>query len=127
MLLRKVEHIGINVSDMERSLAFYTQVLGLPLRGRVKLGEKTELAFVSLGDAEIELVWKQGAELEHAREGIVNHLAFTVDDVGAVLAHLRGHGVKLLNEEPVVLGALGARVAFFHGPDGEKLELFAKD
>lgn len=125
-MLRKAEHIGINVSDMDRSIKWYTEVLGLTLRSRVRLNDTVELAFLPLGDTELELVWRQGQVVDGS-EGVVNHLAFTVDDVAAVLAHLRTHGVKLLNEEPVHIPALGARIAFFHGPDGEKLELFAQD
>lgn len=124
-LLKRVEHIGISVSDMDRSIAWYTEVLGLSLRKRVKLNETTELAFLPLGDTEIELVWKSGQAPEPKREGVVNHLAFTVADVGAALEHLRRHGVELIHQEPVYLGALGAKIAFFYGPDGEKLELFA--
>jgi lactoylglutathione lyase len=126
MLLRKVEHIGINVSDMDRSIKFYTEVLGLNLRTRVRLSEQSELAFLAIGDAELELVATGGA-IEHARQGVVNHLAFTVDDVSAVLEHLKKHGVHLLNDEPIVVEPLGVKVAFFHGPDGEKLELFSAE
>jgi lactoylglutathione lyase len=124
MLLRKVEHIGINVSDMDRSIKFYTEVLGLNLRTRVRLSEQSELAFLAIGDAELELVATGGA-IEHARQGVVNHLAFTVDDVSTVLAHLKKHAVHLLNDEPIVIEPLGVKIAFFHGPDGEKLELFS--
>lgn len=124
-LLKKAEHIGVNVSDMDRSIAWYTEVLGLTLRKRVKLGESTELAFLPLGDTELELVWKAGQAVEQKREGVVNHLAFTVEDVGATLEHLRQHGVELRNEVPIEVPPLSARIAFFYGPDGEKFELFA--
>lgn len=124
MLLRKVEHIGIFVRDMDRSVRFYTEVLGLPLTRRVKVREGVEAAFLAIGDSEIELLCRQG-EYSFAAEGIVNHLAFRVDDVAAVLEHLRQHGVELIHQQPVELGALGVRIAFFKGPDGEKLELMA--
>lgn len=122
-MLRKAEHIGIEVSDMERSIKWYTEVLGLTLRRRVRTSEVTELAFLPIGDTEIELICRSG-EYAYAREGIVNHLAFTVENVGAVLEHLRQHGVELIHEQPVYAERLGSRIAFFRGPDGEKLELF---
>lgn len=125
-MLQKVEHIGIIVSDLDRSIAFYTTVLGLPLRKRVRLNETTELAFLTVGDSEIELIHKN-PPVDAPLDGVVNHVAFTVADVAGTLAHLRRHGVALLNEAPVELGPLGARAAFFRGPDGEKLELFTRE
>lgn len=123
-MLRKVEHVGIQVRDLDRSIKFYTEVLGLTLRQRLRLNETTELAFVPLGESEIELICKS-TEYTFAKEGIVNHLTFTVDDVAGILDHLRTHGVELIHEQPLFLEKLGARIAFFRGPDGEKLELFA--
>lgn len=123
MLLKKVEHIGIMVSDLERSIKWYTDVLGLSLRRRVRLGDTVELAFLTLGGtAEIELVWRAGAA--RAGDGQVSHLAFTVDDVAAAMEHLRSRGVELLSDAPGDRPELGARIAFFRGPDGEMLELF---
>lgn len=122
-MLRKVEHIGIQVRNLDRSIKFYTEVLGLPLRERLRLNETTELAFLSLGESEIELICKS-TEYTFAKEGIVNHLAFRVDDVAGMLEHLRKHGVALIHEQPLFVEKLGTRIAFFWGPDGEKLELF---
>ncbi len=123
-MLQKVEHIGIQVRDLDRSIRFYTEVLGLTLRKRVRVNEKLEVAFLPLGGSEIELVCKT-AEYAFAKEGIVNHLAFRVRDVAGVLDHLRTHGVELIHQEPLAMEKLGSRIAFFRGPDGEKLELFA--
>ena len=124
-MLKKIEHVGILVSDMDRSITFYTTILGLELRARMRLNEQTELAFLRIGDGEIELIHQAG-EPEQRADGVVEHFAFTVTDVAAVLAHLKKHNVTLLNQEPWELPAIGCRVAFFRGPDGEKLELFAK-
>ncbi|MCC7355362.1 MAG: VOC family protein, partial [Anaerolineae bacterium] len=72
-MLQKVEHVGIQVRDLDRSIKFYTEVLGLTLRKRVRLNETTELAFLPLGESEIELICKS-TEYTFAQEGIVNHL-----------------------------------------------------
>jgi len=122
-MLQKIEHVGIQVRDLDRSIKFYTEVLGLTLRKRVRLNETTELAFLPLGESEIELICKSG-EFTFAREGIVNHLTFRVDDVAGTLDHLRKHKVELIHEQPLFLEKLGTRIAFFWGPDGEKMELF---
>jgi len=124
-MLRKVEHIGIQVRNLDRSIKFYTEVLGLPLRKRLRLNETTELAFLSLGDSEIELICKS-TEYTFAKEGIVNHLAFRVDDIAGMLERLRKHGVELVHEQPLFVEKQGTRIAFFWGPDGEKLELLQR-
>lgn len=122
-MLQKIEHIGIHVRDLDRSIKFYTEVLGLTLRERIRLDETVEVAFFPLGESEIELICKS-TEYTFAKEGIVNHLTFRVDDVAGILDHLREHGVELIHQQPLVIEGLGARIAFFWGPDGEKLELF---
>jgi lactoylglutathione lyase len=122
-MLRKVEHIGIQVRNLDRSIKFYSEVLGLPLRKRLRLNETTELAFLALGESEIELICKS-AEYTFAKEGIVNHLTFRVEDIASMLERLRKHRVELIHEQPLVVEKLGTRIAFFRGPDGEKLELF---
>jgi lactoylglutathione lyase len=118
----QADHVGISVTDMDRSLQWYQGVLGLPLRLRVRVNERTELAFLTAGETEIELVHHAGAQAAPL-EGVVNHMAFRVDDIEAALQHLREHGVKILTERPMGLAAIGVQVAFFQGPDGEKLEL----
>jgi lactoylglutathione lyase len=124
-MIRKVEHVGIQVRNLDRSIKFYTEVLGLPLRKRVRLNETTELAFLPLGDFEIELICKS-TEYTYAKEGIVHHLGFTVDDVAGVLDRLRKYGTELIHEQPVFLEKMDVHIAFFWGPDGEKLELLQR-
>jgi lactoylglutathione lyase len=122
-MIGRIEHVGIQVRDLDRSIKFYTEVLGLSLRKRVRLNETTELAFLPLGESEIELICKS-TEYNFAKEGIVNHLTFRVDDIAGMLERLRKHGVELIHEQPLPLEKLGVTIAFFWGPDGEKLELF---
>ena len=118
----KMEHVGIMVNDMDESLAFYQNILGLELRNREWLNDKVELAFLFFPEqpsVEIELV--SGNKVEN--EGIVNHLAFTVENIEAELLRLKGAGVKLVDEEPRSILNNTVKIAFFQGPNGEKLEL----
>jgi len=55
---------------------------------------------------------------------VVDHLAFEVDDLDDWVPRLRASGVPLLDEAPVEVPALGARILFCLGPDGERIELF---
>jgi lactoylglutathione lyase len=120
--MMKMEHVGIMVKDMDESLAFYQNILGLELRNREWLNETVELAFLYFPEqpsVEVELVY--GGPVEN--EGIVNHLAFTVENIAAELERLKEAGVKLVDEEPRVILNGTVKIAFFQGPNGEKLEL----
>lgn len=118
----KMEHVGIMVKDMDESLAFYQNILGLELRKREWLNDTVELAFLFFSEqpsVEVELVY--GGPVEN--EGIVNHLAFTVENIEAELGRLKEAGVKLVDEEPRSILSDTVKIAFFQGPNGEKLEL----
>ncbi len=118
----KMEHVGIMVKDMDESLAFYQNILGLQLRSREWLNDTVELAFLFFPEqpsVEVELLL--GGPVES--EGIVNHLAFTVKNMEAELERLKEAGVKLVDEEPRSILNNTVKIAFFQGPNGEKLEL----
>ncbi|WHZ02766.1 VOC family protein [Neobacillus sp. YX16] len=118
----KMEHVGIMVNDMDESLAFYQNILGLELRNREWLNDTIELAFLFFPEqpsVEVELVY--GGPVEN--EGIVNHLAFTVENIEAELVRFKEAGVKLIDEEPRSILNGTVKIAFFQGPNGEKLEL----
>ncbi|MCJ8009481.1 VOC family protein [Lederbergia wuyishanensis] len=118
----KMEHVGIMVNNMDESLAFYQNILGLKLRNREWLNDTVELAFLYFPQqpsVEVELVF--GVQVEN--EGIVNHLAFTVEDIEAELIRFKEAGVKLIDEEPRTILNDKVKIAFFEGPNGEKLEL----
>jgi lactoylglutathione lyase len=118
----KIEHVGIMVNDMDESLAFYQNILGLELRNREWLNDTVELAFLFFPEqpsVEVELVY--GGRVEN--EGIVNHLAFTVENIEAELVRFKEAGVKLVDEEPRSILNGTVKIAFFQGPNGEKLEL----
>ncbi|MCM3693305.1 VOC family protein [Neobacillus niacini] len=118
----KMEHVGIMVKDMDESLAFYQNILGLELRNREWLNDSIELAFLFFPEqpsVEVELIY--GGPVEN--EGIVNHLAFTVENIEAELVRFKEAGVKLVDEEPRSILNGTVQIAFFEGPNGEKLEL----
>lgn len=126
-LISKLEHIGVMVKDMDVSIRFYTEVLGMSLVDRVRLSEEVELGFLSFPGTEhvqIELVTRGRDDM--TADGHVDHIAFTVTDIEAEFARLRSLGVTLIDEKPRYLPALKATIAFFCGPDGERLEFFQR-
>ncbi|MCS7464752.1 VOC family protein [Paenibacillus doosanensis] len=123
-MIHKLEHIGVMVKDMDASIRFYTEVLGLNLVKRVALADGAELGFLAFPGSEhiqIELVGR-GQEGQ-SDNGIVHHIAFTVSDIQAEIDRLKGLGVKLMDEQPRTI-LDGDLIAFFFGPDGERLEFF---
>jgi lactoylglutathione lyase len=115
-----LHHAGVHVASLERSIAFYTAVFGFHLAERLSFGPE-QLAFVAAGSARIELIADGAAGRE---TGVVDHVAFQVDDLDQWLQRLRARGVRLLDDAPVEVPALGARILFCLGPDGERIELF---
>lgn len=122
-MLQKLEHVGVMVSDMARSIDFYTRVLGLHLREKRSLDGGVELAFVGLGGAELELV--AGAPAPVSGDAEVNHIAFAVEALPAAMNAIRAIDPAITFTEPMTLWD-GNGCVFFRGPDGERLELFGR-
>jgi len=125
MAVKKIEHVGIMVKDLQASIQFYEEVIGLECRGTlVHTNPAITLAFLGIPgttETEVELIHGYNAGLPE--EGKVHHIAFAVDNLDAELERLKALGIPLLDETPVTLPN-GSRYVFFLGPDGERLELF---
>ncbi len=125
MAIRKIEHVGLMVQDLEASIKFYTEVLNMELVDRIAhTNGVIELAFLRFPGAEqtqLELI--QGYDGNLPQEGKVHHLAFQVDNLEAEIERLKQHDVKWIDQEITTLPN-GSRYMFFHGPEGEWLELF---
>lgn len=133
-MTEKLDHIGIAVENLEQSMAFYRDVLGLELHGTETVEEqKVKVAFFPLGDTEIELLESTDpegpiAKFIAAKEQGVQHLAFRVKDIEKTLADLKARGVRLIDEKPRY-GAGGAKIAFLHpkATNGVLVELCQRD
>ena len=123
-MIHKLEHVGIRVTNMDVSIAFYCDKLGMKLMDRVSLNNEVELAFLSFSGSEhvrIELISKGNESIPD--RGRVDHIAFTVSDIEGEVERLRAAGVQLLDQQPRTILS-GVQIFFFSGPDGEVLELF---
>jgi methylmalonyl-CoA/ethylmalonyl-CoA epimerase len=130
-MIKKVNHIAIVVSDLEESLRFWVDALGLKLAHTEHVASQAvDVAFVPVGDSKIELLKPTDSEsgvaryLEKRGAGM-HHLCFEVDDIVATLTHLKEVGVQLINEAPVV-GSDGRKFAFIHpkSANGVLVELY---
>lgn len=116
----KVAHIGLVVKDADRSSLFYQQVLNCEFVNSYQ-DERVKLIFLNSGGQIIELVQRFQESILERTAGIVDHIAFEVEDVLAEMERLKDAGVVTLSDTP---GALGSSLKnfFFLGPDGERLE-----
>ncbi|WHY66526.1 VOC family protein [Neobacillus sp. SuZ13] len=123
-MISKMEHTAIIVSDMDRSIEFYSKILGFNVRLRGDNANR-EMAFLYLAaqpDMEIELIRDINPVGEYAESGIVNHLAFTVEDITLAIHHFKEKGIHFTSEEPKPT-LEGGRMILFYGPDHELLQL----
>jgi methylmalonyl-CoA/ethylmalonyl-CoA epimerase len=115
MKIRRIEHVAIAVSDVENMTAVLRDVLGLKLDYIEDL-PKARVALFSLGDSAIELVQGLRPEAQSAkwvteRGQSLFHICLEVEDIDSALDELRGKGIKLINDTPIV-GHGQCRIAF---------------
>ncbi len=111
-----LDHVGIYVKDLERSLNFYSELFGFPEHSKVNIGT-TKIAFLDMGGSLLEIV--QRAEPPEAPSGSWSHLAYTTDDFDGMVSRLNEKGLEL---REMTLGD-GSRIVFFKDPDGHDVEI----
>jgi catechol 2,3-dioxygenase-like lactoylglutathione lyase family enzyme len=117
-----LHHVGLYVADLDRSIAFYRDAFGLEVAERLSFGDE-QIAFLRIGAHRLELITLPGSTARAT--GVVDHVAFVVPaPLETLLDALRARGVRLLDQTPIPVPALNARIAFCLGPDGERIELF---
>ena len=118
-IIKAINHVAVVVDDMEKSLAFWRDALGIELHElRDAPAEKSQVAFLPLAGTEVELVLPTTddsglAKYLDKRGPGLHHLCLEVDDVEAMLAQLKSKGVRLINEQPRTT-ADGKKYAFIH-------------
>lgn len=118
-ILKKVDHIGIAVRNLDETIPYYTETLGLKvLKIEEVASESVRVAFIDAGNVKLELLEPMSEQsaihtfIEKKGEGI-HHIAFGVEGIEERMIELREKGIRILNEQPKI-GAGGAKVAFVH-------------
>jgi len=117
-MIEIIDHFGIAVHDLDKSLADYNRIFGLtPLKIEIHENICVRMAFIRVGELLLELLeptapgaGRIGAFLEEKGEGF-HHIAFRVDNLDAELDHLKSVGVALRDETPRD-GGDDSRIAF---------------
>jgi len=125
----RILHTMLRVGDMQRSVKFYTEVLGMKvLRTTDRPEQKYSLAFVGYDDEErtavIELTYNHGVE-RYDLGGGFGHIAIGVPDVKGACERVRASGGKVTREAGPVKGGTSV-IAFVEDPDGYKIEFIER-
>ncbi|MCZ7561322.1 MAG: lactoylglutathione lyase [Burkholderiaceae bacterium] len=125
----RILHTMLRVGDMQRSIDFYTRLLGMKvLRTTDRPEQKYSLAFVGYGDeashAVIELTYNYGVDRYEIGAGY-GHIAIEVDDAAATCERIRAGGGLVTREAGPVKGGTTV-IAFVQDPDGYKIELIER-
>ena len=124
-------HTMLRVGDLERSISFYTKVIGMNLlRTTDRPDQKYSLAFVGFGSgnqdgqAEIELTYNYGVS-SYELGSAYGHIAIAVPDAAAACERIRASGGTITREAGPVKGG-STVIAFVQDPDGYKIELIER-
>ena len=122
-------HTMLRVGDLQRSIEFYTTMMGMTLlRTTDRPEQKYSLAFVGYGSnpehAEIELTYNYGVD-QYELGTAFGHLAIGVDDAAAACARIKAAGGMVTREAGPVKGG-STVIAFVQDPDGYKIELIER-
>jgi methylmalonyl-CoA/ethylmalonyl-CoA epimerase len=129
--IKRINHIAILVEDMDASLRFWQEILGIePSRVTDLPAEASRIAFLPLGETEIELVQPTTSDsgisryLEKRGPGM-HHLCLEVTDLLGLLEQLKANGVQLINDMPKVSDD-GRLYSFIHpkSANGVLVELY---
>ena len=122
-------HVMLRVGNLQRSIDFYTHVMGMSLiRTTERPEQKYSLAFLGYGSnpehAELELTHNHGVD-SYDLGSAYGHIAIEVPDASAACEQIRAHGGKVTREAGPVAGG-STVIAFITDPDGYKVELIQR-
>ena len=129
--IKNINHIAIAVHDIEKALKFWRDALGLELQQvREVESQQVKVAFLPVKDSEIELIEPitedSGVKRYLKKRGAgIHHICMEVDDIEAMLEHLKAKNIRLINDTPQE-GIEGRKFAFIHpeSAHGVLIELY---
>ena len=125
-------HASIRTSNMDRSIDFYTRLMGLKLRGRREIPQNNaEIAFLQDPEgkgSKLELTFyrkqKKFIQAEY-EDRVFDHIAFEIKDMKKTITLLRKNNVTI-TDEPYQLSPGGSFIAFIEDPNGTLIELIER-
>jgi catechol 2,3-dioxygenase-like lactoylglutathione lyase family enzyme len=141
MAVLRMSHVGICVTDLERSLRFYRDLLGFTYRSELRVQGEPSDTLLRLRDVDLHAVYleRDGTRIELLHYGSpstvgdgapramnargLTHLSLRVDSVADTVAALRAAGARVLDETLIDIPDFGAAAVFVADPDGTLIEL----
>jgi catechol 2,3-dioxygenase-like lactoylglutathione lyase family enzyme len=127
--IKKIQHIGIPVTDLQRSEAFYKSLGFEDVMSSTFIHNNAQgnVKMMKSGDVVMEIYQMPEAELTEIRQrgnGHIDHVAFDVDNIDETFETLKKANFTILEDEPVFLAFWEKGCKYFNivGPDGERLE-----
>ena len=117
MKIKRIEHVGIVVKNVEASRRLWEDCFGIPLGSVEKSAVRPQqLALYPVGESMVELIAGTTPDSRHAcmvaeGKGGLNHICFEVENIDEALAELKAKGIPLLDQVPRI-GHAGCRIAF---------------
>ena len=118
-MIKKIDHIGIAVDNLEEQMHFYEDVLGLTCEGIEEVADqKVRVAIFPVGEVRIELLEPLSEDSPIAkfiakRGTGIHHMAYCVTDLDGTLKSFKERMIRLIDDEPRI-GAGGHKIAFLH-------------
>ncbi|MFC1995454.1 VOC family protein [Chloroflexota bacterium] len=123
-MFKRIDHVEIIPTDFDRTISFYTQILGFTMRERSRVDGPPleEIAYLELGDTVIEvmLVTNPTPVSKEAQQVGYKRIALEVENMGSAVEYLKSKGVEI-TWGPIDLGT--SIRAEFEDPDGLSVEL----
>lgn len=117
MKIKKIDHIGIAVTDLEKALRLYTDLFGLEVKRIEEFKDlKVKIAFLAVGEVMVELVQPTEADaplanrIQEKGEGLY-HLALRVENINEAFQQMKDRGIEMRENEPRP-GGMGSKIAF---------------
>lgn len=130
MKIKRIEHVGVVVKDIEASRHLWEDCLGIPMTGmEVSERNRLKLSLYPIGESMVELITGLTPDSKYTKlieegKGGLNHICFEVEDIDEALAELKAKGIPLLDQQARI-GHAGCRIAFLDpaGTEGCLIEL----
>lgn len=126
----RLEHVSVRTSNMDRSIAFYTDLLGMTFVRSKEIPQwNAAIAFLESDNGNLlELMWyrdQERFEVPDHQNAVFDHISFAVEDMDAVIQACRERDVTVV-DEPFHLTPGGSKLAFIEDPDGTLIELIER-
>jgi lactoylglutathione lyase len=119
--MNEMAHVGIIAKDADRSVDFYCRIFGCQVVDSFQ-DEKLKAVFLTTSNGTLEILQYFGQEYGNRCLGVVDHVAFMVDDMDSAINILKQNNVKMIFDEPRTALNGTKKIMFFLGPDNERLE-----